>query len=133
MEAYQSGGIVAVNRALISSDRLQHALSRVGAEIALQPNEGGTMLANILSIGAAGEHHVLPEWGVSGTGQASSVAHQQQAWFHADASTDDEVEGGGAVRRRGARAKAKADASAVAAEVAQQEGDGADPGANQGS
>ena len=80
-EAHQRGGIAAVNWALASSDRLEHALSRIGAEVSLQISKDGTMSANMLSTRHPGESHVMPEWAVSAARQESKAEHKQQASF----------------------------------------------------
>ena len=108
-EAHSRGGVAAVNWALSTSDRLEHALSRIGAEISLQVTGDWTMFNSLLSTRPPGESHILPDWAVNAARNASKLEHQQTAWLrgHRPADDDDAPAGGGARRRARAKGKAK--------------------------
>ena len=66
-EAHAKGGVAAVNWVLATSDRLEHTLSRLGAEFSLQVTGDWTMFTNMLSTRPPRESHVMPEWAVTAT------------------------------------------------------------------
>ena len=107
--AHAAGGVAAVNWALATSDRLEHTLSRLGAEFSLQVTGDWTMFTNMLTTQPPGEAHIMPDWAVVQARNLSKVEHQQRAWLKGD-HVDDEgnvVAGGGAARRRKAKPKEK--------------------------
>ena len=110
-QCHATGGVAAVNYALAYSDRIEHALARLGAEFSLQNTGDWTMFEAMLTALPPGQGHVMPDWALKQARDVSKVEHQQQAWLRGEVVTDDGVSGGGGNRRRrNPKAKAKTDA-----------------------
>ena len=107
-EAHMQGGMAWLNYTLATSDRIEHALSRLGAEFALQQTGDYTMFEALLSSRPPGHEHVLPDWAITAARNQSKIEHQQAAWLKGDTPVDDDGVGGGAARRRNRKPQAKA-------------------------
>ena len=114
-----------VNRVLATSDRMEHLMARIGAEMTLQVSGDWAMFESLLTSRPPGETHILPEWAVTQARNVSKVEHQQRAWLSGEVVTDDGIAGGGGARRRAA-AKGKAKGGADKAK-----GDGQGKGKSQ--
>ena len=99
-----------VNYHLATSDRLEHALARLGAEFTLQVTGDWQMFESMLTAKPPGESHVMPEWAVAQARLASKTEHQQRAWLKGEYVDDDGAPVGGGTRRRRLSAKEKAKA-----------------------
>ena len=106
-EAHMQGGMAWLNYTLATSDRIEHALSRLGAEFAWQQAGDYAMLGALLSSRPPGHGHALPDWAIAAARNQSKMRHQQAAWQKGDSPQDDDGVGGGAARRPrcGPRAK----------------------------
>ena len=98
-EAYLQGGMAWLNYTLATSDRLEHALSRLGAEFALQQAGDYTMFKALLSSRPPGDEHALPAWAINAAWSQSKLEHEQAAWPKAGTPAGDRVEGGAVGRR----------------------------------
>ena len=63
--AHQAHGYFGVTHCLDTDDRMEHWLSRIGAEVAYQVTGDAAMKRELLSFRAPGNAHVLPTWAVS--------------------------------------------------------------------
>ena len=111
LEAHQQYGVLGVNHVLATKDNLEHALSRIGAEISLQLTGDWEMFENLLSTQPPGRSQILPEWAVNAGRWHSRLVHQQQNWLKGDQSDDGEGKGR-RIRNREKKAAAKARAEA---------------------
>ena len=99
-EAHLQGGMAWLNYTLATSDRLEHALSRLGAEFALQQAGDYTMFKALLSSRPPGHEHALPDWAISAARSQSKLEHQQAAWPKEGTPDEGDRVGGGAAGRR---------------------------------
>ena len=106
-EAHAQGGTPWLNFVLATSDRIEHALSRLGAEFALQQTGDYTMFESLLSSRPPGHEHVLPDWAITAARNQSKIEHQQASWLKGDAPLDEDGVGGGGARRRLRKPKAQ--------------------------
>lgn len=108
--AYQSGGYMAVCSALDNDDRLEHWLSRIGAEISFQISGDVAMKRELQSALAPGNDHILPSWAVSAARDLTKQVYLQQGRLRSSPASpqqDEDAQQGGGLRRRPRKPKAK--------------------------
>ena len=132
--AYQTHGYYGVVYALDHDDRLEHALSRIGAEVALSVTGDYDMYRELQTGRAPGAQHVLPDWRVTAARDLTRSLYLQRGRLAggggARAGQGDDSDGEEDTRlsrrrNRGARPKPKAYAQAQATTTTSAAGDGA--------
>jgi len=77
--AYITDGLVGVVHALATDDSIEHALSRLGAEITLLRTGDYTAFRDLCSCEPPGQAEVLPSWSLDGARDRSKQLHLQRA------------------------------------------------------
>ena len=118
--AYQANGYYGVVHALNTDGRLEHALSRIGAEVALSVTGDYDMYRELQTGSAPGSQHVLPDWRITSARDLTRSLYLQRGRLagggRAGAGQGDNSDGEDETRpyrrrNRGAKAKAKAGAA----------------------
>ena len=76
--AHRSGGCPGLCQALDADDRIEHWLSRIGAQVAYLRSGDRRVLDHLQSGRAPGDSELLPEWAIDGARSESKSLYLQQ-------------------------------------------------------
>ena len=76
-QVHQTSGYSGVCKALELDDRLEHWLSRIGAEVAFTQTGDVAMRKELSTSKPPGEGHLLPEWAVAAARDTTKALFQQ--------------------------------------------------------
>ena len=107
--AHRQGGFSGVQWTLENDDRLEHWLSRLGSQVALQLTGDKAMALELSTSRAPGGQHILPDWRVTAARDVSRSPFRQEGRVRVASSrgrsrsgedSDGVSRGGGSRRRR---------------------------------